>query len=227
MRERLLVAGVVAGVAAVAVLAVLILNFGRFDPSPPSLISRPIAEIPGEILYINDHDCIVRAQASGAGSDVLYCGGPSMTSAGWLEDGRITFVTSGPGMPTLTTLDPDTGTTSVSATEIRWRQPDPVSVQGDRIDYDRDGSIFRVRDGERTKIFDFDGSEYQRPGLVTWSPDGNWLLLSYRDQLWIVSNDGRIAGTLTRSVREWSPGASWRIEGVGFTPQIGETPAGR
>ena len=97
--------------------------------------------------------------------------------------------------------------------------PDQLSPRGERIDYDRDGSIYRVSDGERAKIVDFDSRNHERPSLVTWSPDGEWLLLRYKDELWIVKRDGSVRGTLAKT-RPWPQEASWWIDGHGYLPRL-------
>ncbi len=70
---RLAAAAVLGGVAALAALGVVLLAYGRHDPSPPSLRDRPNPAIPGEIAYFDDKGCIVRAAASGAHSEQVYC----------------------------------------------------------------------------------------------------------------------------------------------------------
>ena len=219
MKRRAYVAAIFAGIAAVAVLVVLLLGPGRFDPSPPSLQRDPVPEIPGEILYIDRDDCIVRAKASGLDREQVRCVGPDVNNVSWLTDTTIGYATFGPGRPVWNEVDLSTGKTTVTNRFPQPEPPNPVSVKGERIDFDREGSVYRVTDGERTKIFDFDGPEYQRPWLVTWSPDGEWLLLRYREELWIVSRDGSVQGTLART-RDHPQNASWRIEGHGYLPRI-------
>ena len=46
MRQRAYVAGILGGVAALLVLVVVVLQFGRYDPSPPSLQENPNPAIP-------------------------------------------------------------------------------------------------------------------------------------------------------------------------------------
>ena len=219
MKTRLYVAAVFAGVIAVALLAVLVLGFGRFDPSPPSLAKNPVADIPGEILYIDEDDCIVRARASGERREQIRCAGPSINVVSWIDASTIGYATFGPGRPVWTELSLTTGRTTSSERFPQRQPPDQLSPRGERIDYDRDGSIYRVSDGERAKIVDFDSRNHERPSLVTWSPDGEWLLLRYKDELWIVKRDGSVRGTLAKT-RPWPQEASWWIDGHGYLPRL-------
>ena len=219
MRGRLYVAAVFAGVAAIAVLSVLILGPGHFDPSPPSLRENPVPRIPGEILYVDRDGCIIRAMASGESREQVTCSGRDLNTVSWIDETTIGYASFGPGRPVWTELNLATGRTTLTDRYPQREPPNPVSVKGERIDYDRDGSVYRVTNGDRTKIFDFEGPKHHQPSLVTWSPDGEWLLLRYRDELWIVSRDGRVQGTLART-REWAQDASWRIEGIGYLPKI-------
>lgn len=228
MRGRLYVAAIFAGVAAAAVLAVLLLGPGRFDPSPPSLSANPVPRIPGEVLFVDKDDCIIRARASGERRDQVTCAGRGVSNLSWLSATTAGYGSYNQGGMTWTELDLATGRTTLTDRSPRWEPPDPVSVKGDRLDFDRSGSVYRVSGSERVKIFDFDGPRNQQPSFVTWSPDGEWLLLQYRDKLWIVSRDGGVAGTLART-RGWSQDASWWIDGHGYLPRLtltdAETPA--
>ena len=53
LNARLYVAAVIGGLLALAITIVLVFQFGRHDPSPPSLTDNPNAAIPGKILYVN------------------------------------------------------------------------------------------------------------------------------------------------------------------------------
>jgi hypothetical protein len=73
VRTRLYVAAVIAGLALLVVTVIVVANYGRHDPSPPSLRDDPNPVIPGSIIYLNEEQCIIRAAASGAGSEEVYC----------------------------------------------------------------------------------------------------------------------------------------------------------
>lgn len=214
-----MVAAIFAAVAATAVLAALLLGPGRYDPSPPSLQGQPRAEIPGEVLYVDGDGCIVRAAASGATRTPVLCGGPYPSSVSWVNADTIGYANyGGPGIA-WTEIDLRTGRQTTSDRLPQRGPPDPVSVRGERAEVDDQGSVYVLAGGERRKVFNFDGSSRLRPSFLTWSPDGDWLLLQYRDQLWIVRRDGSVAGTLAKTGGNPYE-SSWRIEGAGFLPKL-------
>jgi hypothetical protein len=219
VKERLYVAGVLAGVAAVAVLAVFLLGPGRFDPSPPSLADRPVAAIPGEILYVDRDNCVVRLTPATNAREQVYCGGPDVAQVSWLDGDTVGYGELGPGGPRWTELDPATGATRSLARFRRPTPPDDTSVKGERVVFDRDGSVFVVAGRDRRTVLDYDGPESLRPFLVTWSPDGEWLLLASRGELWVVSRGGAIRRTLAQT-GPYNQTASWRIEGLGYLPKL-------
>lgn len=219
MKTRAYVALIFAAVAAVAILVIVLLGIGRFDPSPPSLRSRPVPAIPGEILYVDADGCIIRARASGESREAVICPGPDTSIVSWIDGETIGWAEYSAGQPTWTVLALGTRTITVSDTYAQPQPSSAVSPRGERAGFDRDGSLYRITDGERTKIFDFDGPEHRQPSLVTWSPDGEWLLLQYENALWIVSRDGSVQGTLART-RPWAQGASWWIDGIGYLPTV-------
>ena len=127
-----------------------------------------------------------------------------------------------------------TGTTVAAGQYKGFHFPgqNAISSLGESVSVDqRDGKVFRIVDGVRTEIADFDVREYGGPNVVTWSPDGQWILLQYypprnndgRNELWILSRDGAISGTLATDARG-SP-ASWWIDGLGFLPAVEGLPA--
>ena len=223
MRGRLYAAAILAGVAVMVALAVLLVIAGRFDPSPPSLRVNPRPEIPGEILYVNEEGCIIRARASGERRERVTCVGEGVGPVSWIDAATIGYATWSPGAPMWTELDLRTGSETVKNLVARPSGPDVTSVRGERIDIDRDGDVHRVTGTERVKIFDFEGPEYRQPLLATWSPDGDWVLLHYQGELWIVSRDGRVKGTLAQG-RSYPNGGSWWIDGYGYLPRIDPQP---
>lgn len=133
VRQRLYVAGVVAGLAAVAALVLLILRFGERGASPPSLQAHPNPEIPGRIAYVNPQHCIVLIDAAGTSREELYCiGGPPLVVS-WLDARTVAFGEGfGPDV-SLTAVDVETRTTrpagfsstprSPSGTPTGWPNP--------------------------------------------------------------------------------------------------------
>jgi hypothetical protein len=224
VKARLTVAGIIAGVAAVLVLVVIVVIAGRFDPSPPSLQSRPVPEIPGEILYVDKDGCIIRAHTSGESRERVTCVTDGPAAIAWVDADTVGFVAGRPGQ-TWTEVDLQTGDERVVDLYPRPQPPNFESVRGERIDIDGDGSVYRVNGRERARIFDFDGPEHRRPQFVTWSPDGDWILLRYEDELWIISRDGSVQGTLA-STQPFPYEGSWWIDGHGSLPRIDLQPCG-
>lgn len=227
MRNRLY-AAVVLGLAAVAVLAVLLVWTGRLDPSPPSLAKEPVPSIPGEILYVDPDGCVVRARASGERREAVACPGTDVVGLSWLDAETVAYLEAGSGHLVVTRLNLRTGEATTTPWASHVQRSNPVSVRGQRVDFDEEGSVYVVDGTARTKVFDFNGPEYTRPYFVTWSPDGGWILLAYEGELWIVSGDGSVAGTLAKTARG-SAVASWWIDGYGYLPELmqqGSLPAG-
>lgn len=240
MRERLIPALALGGLIAVIAVALVVFQFGRKNPSPDSLEDTPIPAIPGEILFRNGDNCVVRADASGATREEVYCGYPeavSQKSFGtviWIDENTI-------GFPTVSETDTtridivevnletkeETVRRNVASAQSLYREA-AVSPDGERAEVLEDGKLVYTVSGERTEIADFDLESYQLWPVV-WSPDSQWLVLSYQHphgdgrELWIVSRDGTVQGTLvTGSSWQTSPAgeASWLISGVGITPVL-------
>ncbi len=233
MRARLYVAGVLGGLGLLVVVAVVVFAVGRSNPSPPSLQNNPRLEIPGEILYVNSDTCFVRAQASGASAELLACvpqfiGG---TQLYWPEPGKAAYIRPDVTGATVWTIDLATGATTntkqvVSPTdgqEYPGLFPGAYAPDGTYAYTDDNGKLFFLVDGVRTLITDFDTNQYSQPQVVLWSPDSQWILLRYYPrrangpELWIVSRDGSIKGTLIKDASY--SGFAWRI-GDQVEPQL-------
>ncbi|MBA4182087.1 MAG: hypothetical protein C0506_15990, partial [Anaerolinea sp.] len=76
-----------------------------------------------------------------------------------------------------------------------------------------------------------DCGKYKVPQFLTWSPDGEWVMLTFwsdgkpGQELWILARDGSIAGTLATAGYNANP--SWYIEGKGVLPKSTLTPVAR
>jgi hypothetical protein len=229
MKQRAVVAAILGGLVAVFVLVVLIIGLGRHDPSPPSLAEKPIPAIPGELLWVDTHGCIVRAAASGATREQVYCPAQSniLGAVTWLENGGIGYYSQGAPGAVLIEIDLVTKQERNTGRILQKSPiggPSAVSSRGEGVSVESGGDVFVTSGGVRTKIAGFDAPN---GGVqpVTWSPDGAWILFQYygRDgngsELWILSRDGQTAGTIATGVRD-PFGASWRIEGVGVSPAL-------
>lgn len=229
MKDRLFVAGVIGGLALLVAVAVVALSIGRYNPSPPSLEDDPNPAIPGRIVFMDEDGCVVVAEASGATRDQVYCSALHVFSVTWVDEHTIAFMesTADPaGRGTL--LDLRTGETSPGRAPGS-PLPSVVSVHGEAVSVDGDGNLLVSKDGKVTTIASFDVPRNAAPFPFTWSPDGEWILIEYYPprgnggELWIVSRTGAVKGTLARGTR--GGGASWWIDGEGFTPPItGKTP---
>lgn len=228
VKARFVIAAAVVSLASVAVLVLVVLEFGLRRPSPPSLTKNPDVSIPGEILYRSDVACLIRAPASGASPREEICL-PIMDRYGpmsWVEERTVVLA----GGPEVAAFDLDTGRQVAVPPGIVT--PDPmkpvidgsVAPSGDMAIIDEQGRVYVISGTTKTQIADFDVERWEL-WVVLWSPDSNWLLLRYQpprgddSELWIVSRDGKTKGTLARDQwrGEW---ASWRIEGVGVTPDF-------
>lgn len=240
-RDRLMVVGVFAGLSALAVVIVLVLAFGRYDPSPPSLQDTPNPAIPGEVLYLAANQCITRIDASGANKREIVCPG-RVDYLVRLDERTIVFGVYGPAGTPATQRDLVSGQETVYPTAVTPDKMGPIgaypseqrSVLGEYISVDQDGSVYRSNSTEpgRTRIFDCDCAEYRTPQFFTWSPDGQWVMLTYwnnnkpEQELWILARDGSFAGTLVTTGRH-NASPSWYIEGKGVLPKSTLTPIAR
>ncbi len=240
MRERIIAGGALAGLLALVAVALVVFQFGRNNPSPPSLIDNPNPAIPGEILYRNGDNCVVRATASGTTRAEVYCGDPTSIPNGaagvlWVDEQTIGFVSyskTDSGRADLVEVDLATKTetlrTGAVEASLAWDQG-AISLTGDKATMDEDGTLVITREGVRTEVTKFDVDDAYRLVPTGWSPDGQWLVISYsppRDRgpkIWIVSRDGQTRGTLVRDTNwRYSPSGrvSWLIPGVGVYPEI-------
>jgi len=233
MKARLYVAGVMAGLAVVLVLVFAVFEFGISHPSPPSLRDNPRDEIPGSVLYLDDRGCVVDASASGRRADEITC---PLASTGyidtvtWVDEKTFAYAVMAPmaKLPTWQWIRVDLATKRETTVPGSTTQPtplpaDPVSPRGERISFDPDGYLYRTSStGDRVRVYKLPASDGANGGqfaFVTWSPDGDWFLLRYhpKSELWIISRDGSVAGTLASDVRG---GGSWMIPGVGILPTV-------
>jgi len=229
LRGRLWAAAIVAGVAAIVVLVVLVFKFGRYDPSPPSLVEHPNDAIPGEIIYIDREGCIQRAAASGATRSQVYCPVGGVLAVTWVDRKTIAFADfKGSGSGTWTKVDLETRQTTETGINPQRIEPSPVSSKGERVAVSPKGDVVISSGGSQTTIARFDVPEYRAPTLATWSPDGEWLLLAYWSQrgdgqeLWVLSRDGATRGTLAGGQTLGPFSVSWWIDGSGYWPEVNE-----
>lgn len=223
MKDRLIVAGAIAGAAAVGALIIVVLRFGIEDPSPPSLRDAPVAEIPGQLVYASDQNCLTTIAASGEGVAQEFCS-PLLQRYGdlaWLDETTV-ILTNG---DSATAYDLETQAVVPAPNGAGgFFERDGRAPSGDVATVDEKGRL-RVFDGStEVEITHFDTGGW-RMRVILWSPDSEWILVSYgpprqdRMELWIVSRDGRIAGTIADDVWGFAQ-VSWRIEGVGISPEL-------
>lgn len=233
LNARLYVAGIIGGLLAVLITVVLVFQFGRHDPSPPSLRDNPNPAIPGKILYVNEKQCVVVAEASGASSEEVYCFGQDkfFSQLFWVDEDTFAYVVPGPTTGSLVEVDINTGEESPPRTISgqgfpggpHSQAPDGTSAQAEE-----GGKIILVESGVRTEIADFDVPRYNWPQPMLWSPDSQWLLVQYypprggEAELWIISRDGETRGTLAKDALGWSSNYAWWIEGIGAWPELPE-----
>lgn len=227
LKARLWVAGTLGGLAVVVVLALLVLQLGRKDPSPPSLRDNPNPAIAGRLVYIGNDNCIWVAEASGTARERVTCTNfPDWVS--WVDADTIGFASfAEPGRTRWMEIDLETGE-SHDRGVITALPPDPGPARPDgvavNIDYG-DGTVYRVEGAEQTVLYAADYPEGHAPRALFWSPDGKWLMLQYwppradGSELWIVAEDGSFAGTIATGVRGSIIPVSWWIDGIGSAPE--------
>lgn len=241
MKTRLYVVGILGGVGLLAITLVLVLAFGRHNPSPPLLKDNPKPEIPGQILYQDGHQCFVIAQASGAGEEDLGCTvqkGPTGEEFWWVDDETVRWAyRTSPTDNKVVEANirtgelRDTGQTfsspEFSDKNFRVRFQDMYDClegpDGTLACIDNDGTLAIVEGRTVTKVAEFDLPKQHRPQTKGWSPDSQWVVLEYYPtrgdgpELWVISRDGKVRGTLTKDITYTR--IAWRIEGVGAWPQ--------
>lgn len=230
MTQRLWVAGVLGGLVLVLGVVVLVFQFGIKNPSPPSLNDDPRAEIAGRIAYVDTDSCIALAEASGASRERLHCGFDQfgVTALTWLDEGTVAYATYQRDGLEWSAVDVATGaerSLDGGGGTAPGGPPEFVSPRGERLEIDfESGDVFIVEGAERIRIFDFDGPDGWSPELITWSPDGDWILLRYgrEDELWIVHRTGEPAGTLVTDVSYAA--VSWWMDGHGVLPEVSPPP---
>ncbi len=232
---RFWVAGIFAGLAAIAAVAFLVLGPGRFDPSPPSLAGHPIEGLPGQIAYVDGDACINVVDPAIGETREVYCAGGIVQAITFIDADTLAFlVWQGKPNPNWTALDIATGSTTDLGT-----YPDPGwnydPTLGGRIYIADDGEIFVQEGGERRSIYNADFPQYRQPQPITLSPDGNWLFVTYaapRDngqELWVIALDGSVARTITKHASWDMRAATWWVDGYGAAPEMDhpELPAAR
>lgn len=234
MKTRLYVAGIFGGVAALLVTVLVVFAFGRSNPSPPSLEKQPNPAIQGELLYVNADSCFVQASASGATRTMRAClaqfsGSPQVY---WLANDTAAILRFDSRGSVLWEVDLNTGaehdTGRVIAADY-WK-PGPGGIGGGNYAPDgtyavaeQDGDLFVIEKGVRTRIASFDVPEYNQPSVMGWSPDLQWILLTYYPrradgpEMWIVSRDGNTRGTIAKDFASGG-NAAWRMDGLATQP---------
>jgi len=223
MKDRLWVAGVLGGMAALVILAIAVFKFGIKDPSPQSMRDEPNGDIAGEIAYADDDGCIRVIAAAGGDSREVTCVSQFGGEVTWVDRGHVAYLEYGPQAAIWWSVDVETGDEEELGPMSSTRPPvavDAVSPNGERLHIEHPGGdIYRISGGERVRIFDYDGPDSWTPEYLTWSPDGEWVLLRYgkEEEFWVIRRDGSFAGTLAGGVGYVRP--SWFIEGVGVLPE--------
>lgn len=229
MSSRLYVAAIIGGVLLLAVTLVLVFQFGRHDPSPPSLVDKPNPAIPGKLLFINERQCAIVVEASGASSEEVYCFGQTefWGSIYWVDGDTFAYISQPGQTPQVTTVDIRTGERGeprpIPNFTDPWREG-RIAPDGAEAVAEDGGKIVLIKDGVRTEIADFDVPRHNWPQPMLWSPDSQWLVLSYYpprggdNEVWIMSRDGQVRGTLAESFR--GVGIAWWMDDVGSWPEL-------
>jgi hypothetical protein len=210
VKTRLYVAAVFAAIIGAALLAILLDN--------------PRPEIPGAIVFIDKKGCISTVDASGEDLRQVACPvGQGIQEVTWVNAGQVAYRSYGRNDGQWVSIDLATGKETVLGYgPYSYGNVSLISSKGERLVVDRSGDIYVEKDAATTRIFDFEASRDEGlPDFMTWSPDGEWVVLSYwRDnEVWIIRRDGTIAGSLEGPAYGGpSANVSWIIPGVGIAP---------
>lgn len=236
MKTRLYAAGIMAGLAILAVTMFAIFEFGRKHPSPPSLEDHPNPAIAGQLLFVDRDSCFIQADASGASRVKRACFPGSLNSPQmfWPSNDEAAVVRHDSRGGVLFTIDLNNGTQQDTGRAVSvdiWK-PGPGGYGGGNFAPDGTygfaepgGDLFVIVQGVRTKVASFDVPKYEQPQVLIWSPDSQWMVLSYYPhrsdgpELWIVGRDGKTKGTLARDLAPAS-GVAWRMDGLPTQPPM-------
>ncbi len=224
-RQRWYGVAVLGGLLAVIAAGVVALSWGRSSPSPPYLPGAPEPAIPGRVLYLDRDSCLVIAPASGAEpARQAYCLGTWPRAVAFVDASTIAYLDD-------RTLPPELVTVDLATRQVVSREPAPgavapaaqVAPDGTELVQRDAGRLDLLRGGAIVGTIEFPGVDWGTQPLG-WSPDSQWIALGYyparadRMELWIVSRDGSIRGTLARGIQ---PGPfAWYIEGAGSWPKL-------
>jgi hypothetical protein len=178
----------------------------------------------GAIVYVDAEGCIARVPGLGAAP---FCPDSPHAVSGltWLDEDRVAYITPELAQAGWRVYDYATGSDGVllpgeGPRAVHAGPVQPYSVLGDVLATDMEGDVWVLRGMERTLVYeDADADDPALPGLITWSPDGEWALMQDgRDQaLVIIRRDGSEAVRLA----EASGGVvSWFMPGAGGAPHM-------
>lgn len=227
------------GIAALAAFAaLLLLACGSDDSSsatsrPPTTTpvpTRPVAADIGVIAYVDDSGCIAKIAANGDPATAKTFCPPTrlgVTSLSWLDGERAVYTipeTAALGWRMFDfTRGSDTALSLDDAPKIRILTDAPWyrSIESEVVEFNPDGLISRVEGQDRILIFDplRGGDTAGMPRMLTWSPDGKWLLIarSANKSLWVISRDGSISYQIAASSRGR---VSWWMPKMGALPHL-------
>ncbi|WP_322797089.1 hypothetical protein [Tepidiforma sp.] len=223
-RDRWFAAAVLGGLAAVLVSAVIALGWGRKNVSPPDLTETPNPAIPGQVLYVDADSCLILADASGAARRQVACTGVVPAGVYLPDAATVAYLDPRPSPGRLVVLNAADGSQLDVRTVAETAFPGvPTAPDGTEAYARSDGRVQLLRDGKELAVLAFDDVEWG-PRPLGWSPDSQWLVLAYdhprksATELWIVSRDGTVRGTIANDAS--GAGIAWRIEGVGTWPPV-------
>lgn len=224
-RQRWYVVAVLGGLLAVIAAGVVALSWGRSSPSPPYLPDAPEPTIPGQILYLDRDSCLVVVRASGEEpARQTYCLGTWPRVVAFVDADTIVYLDDRTLPPELVTVDLTTRKVVSRAPAPGVTAPAPqVAPDGTELTVREDGRVQLLRGGALLSTIEFPGVDWA-PQPLGWSPDSQWIAFGYypprssRMELWIVSRDGSVRGTLARGLQAGP--LAWYIEGTGSWPQL-------
>jgi len=197
---------------------------------PATATVRPVAADIGVIAYVDANGCIAKIAANGdPASAATFCPQTRLgvTYMSWLDGERAVYTipeTAALGWRMIDfTTGADTALSLDDAPKIRILTDAPWyrSIESEVVEFSPDGLISRVEGQDRILIFDplRGGDTAGMPRMLTWSPDGKWLLIarSASKSLWVVSRDGSSSYQVAPSSRGR---VSWWMPGMGALPHL-------
>ncbi|GBD86072.1 hypothetical protein BMS3Abin02_02497 [bacterium BMS3Abin02] len=183
---------VVLSVLVLAAVLAVVLVFGVVPfPEYPSLAEQPDPSIPGTVAFIRGDDppCLEVVPAGGGVSRELRCGRDiGGKGLAWTSDGLIVTFDFSAYPPQYALIDPASAQV-VERIDAGQGGPEPLFAESGTsrradgtvliADRSADGATLMIREPNKEPrlLLEVNGPRNYRFNTVTWSPDGNWVMV--------------------------------------------------